>query len=201
MPIKYTNQLITNDVVPVNAPVTDDIRLSEALSRLQGQFNHSSLFGWYDYSDLATQTTPISVTGTVQTKITCDGLGGIAPQNYPISGITDVYNTTSQQFDFSDLSLGDTVNIDFDLYVTTSAPSQEFTIGVSAAIGGAFPFEKVASPFFKKTAGLKHVTGTIKIKMFNASTRDNPAELFIISDDDCTVEVVGWNVEVIRPNT
>jgi hypothetical protein len=73
--------------------------------------------GWADYNDTATTGSPIAVTA-VPAVLTNDGLGVNTNTAYlPIggNGITQLWNTSSNGFDFSDLNVGDMLEIRMDI--------------------------------------------------------------------------------------
>ena len=79
---------------------------------------NASKNGFIDYNDAATAVTPIALSANTWTTLTNDGLGAFTNKNYPPSGVTELYNTTSQEIDFSELDLGDAVFIRNDFTVT-----------------------------------------------------------------------------------
>jgi hypothetical protein len=155
--------------------------------------------GLFDYNDLATSTTPISVTGgTGFVTITNDGLGSFTNKTYKPFGFSDIWNTSTNQFDWSDLSLGDMVDIRIDLEVTTTSPNQEVEVDLFLAFGDVSEY---SIPFFKgsfKNADTHDINRFNGIYMGDSTTLSNPAEFMIASDDDCTVLVRGWYVKVIK---
>lgn len=152
--------------------------------------------GFFDYNDLATATTPISVTGGVETKLTNDGAGPQTIKTYAPVGVTDIWDEVNDDFDFSELSNGDMIDIRVDLEVTTSVINQEFSVDMNAGIGG-FPY---VIPLIKaefKTAGAQQVSSFRGFYIGDDNTRLNPAEIVINSASDCDVKINGWYCKIL----
>lgn len=153
--------------------------------------------GFADYNDAATGTTPINVPGTLtDVDITNDELGSFTNKGFLPTGVTDVYDATTNQFDWSELKLGDMVDIRLDLDVTTSSPNQLVEIDLVVAVGGSqysIPF--VDNAF--KSAGAQRVNRYNGIYLGDTNTLNNPAKFVIRSDDTATVRVNGWYVKVL----
>lgn len=153
--------------------------------------------GVYDYNDLATETTPINVPATeTYVDLTNDALGSFTNKDYPLPGVTDIWDATNQRFDFSQLSLGDKVDIRLDLSVTTTVPNQDIDVVLVVADGEAGEYE---IPFINssyKTAKAHDLNRFNGIYMGDLNTRDNYAKFKIKSDDVATVVVRGWYITV-----
>lgn len=156
--------------------------------------------GYFDYNDLATQTTPISVPSNTQTLLTNDTLGANTDETQPPFGVTTVWNAgTANFFDFQQLSIGDTVDIRIHLKTTTSANNQLYHIDMKAGIGSATEFENRIFSAYVKTSAVDEQTFVTTFYVGNADIRDYPAQLFITSvGNTATVEVIGWFVRVFR---
>ncbi len=157
------------------------------------------LQGIYDYNDLATATTPIAIPNTgAYVYIPNDGQGAFTNKTYALPGIADIWDVANQQFDFSNLSLGDTIDIRLDMVVTTTAPTQEIDVDLEMAIGspgGAYDID-----FYRnivKSAGAYDVNRWTSVYMGNEDTLNYPAKLKVRSDDTASAVVRGWYVRVL----
>ena len=155
--------------------------------------------GFFDYNDLATATTPINVTGGAGfVVITNDELGANTTKTYKPASVTDVWKAVTSQFDFTELSLGDMVDIRFDLEITTTSPNQDLELQMFFGVGDPSEYE---IPIF---SGSIKSTGSHEINRYNGFymgdtlTKDNPAELRLSSPDNCSVVVRGWYVKIIK---
>ena len=81
----------------------------------------SSKGGFIDYNDTATSITPITLPADTWTTITNDGLGVFSNDTYRPDGVTELYDVSTDQVDFSELALGDTVFIRNDFVVTPNS--------------------------------------------------------------------------------
>ena len=153
--------------------------------------------GLFDYNDLATASTPLVHTGGVDTVLTNDGAGSFTNKLYPPSGVTDVWIAIDDEFDWSQLKLGDKVDIRLDIDVTTSSVNQEIEIDLELAQGGSsyrIPFAHL----FYKSAGSKKVGAFMGIYIGDTNTLNNKGQFIFTSDDDATIIVNGWFCKVIR---
>jgi hypothetical protein len=153
-----------------------------------------SLFGgWANYQDLATQTTLFDVTGGAPSvKIPNDGAGAFTFEDFLPVGVSQLYNTTTEQIDLTGLKVGDMFGLRFDLEVTTSSNSQEVEISAVFAIGSPSEFTAIIAQGSKKLAGTVRFFREVSFAAFNDDFKDFPAELKISSDDDCTLKVNGY---------
>lgn len=153
--------------------------------------------GLIDYNDLATQTTPINIpSGLVNVDIPNDGLGSFTNKNFRPKGVSEVWDVGNNVFDWSDLSLGDMVDIRLDLSVTTTSPNQTVIVELVLAIGG---FE-YAIPFVQanvKTTGTYPVNRYNGVYMGDENTLFNGAKFRIRSDAAATMVVNGWYCKLL----
>lgn len=152
--------------------------------------------GWFDYNDLTTQTTPIAyTTGTI--PITNDGLGQYSQSNYKPVGVTKLWNTSTNQFDFSELKIGDRLELRIDVIVTTTTSNQDVNLKLTFDIGG-FPYDLNIITESYKLAGTYNITHATLFYIGNEGTRDNPAELRFTSDDNASILVNGFYITLER---
>jgi hypothetical protein len=201
-----TNELVTkiNDLeAEAQVNVQSDWNENDILADAYIQNKPTQLFaslGYFDYNDLTTQTTPISVPSNTQTLLTNDTLGANTDETQPPFGVTSVWNAgTANLFNFQQLSIGDTVDIRIHLKTTTSANNQLYHIDMKAGIGSASEFENRIFSAYVKTSAVDEQTFITTFYVGNADIRDYPAQLFITSvGNTATVKVVGWFVRVFR---
>ena len=153
--------------------------------------------GILDYNDAGTTTTPIVVSAATPTILTNDELGAFTNKAYLPTGVTDVWLAGTDTFDWSELKLGDMIDIRLDVDVITTLNNTEAKIDLILAIGG-FSY---AIPWMLETN--YKTSGTHKVNVYNGvyigdtNTLDNGARFEITSDNACTVIVNGWYVKVI----
>lgn len=145
-------------------------------------------FGWYNYQDTATSGTPIAVTGGVNTELTNNAAGSATSTTYGVTGVSTVWNTGTNRFNFTSLNPGDFVNLRVTVVVTTTAANQEVTLKFNGGIGGT-PFTLNIADVQFKTAGAHQISADTMVAMYNTNTTNNPASISILSDDNCTVVV------------
>lgn len=173
---------------------------SSIRNSLNSMFNDVYGFmGWFDYNDSATATTPIAVPGTsTYVYLTNNGLGAFTNKSYKPDGIEDIFNTSTNSFDFSSLSLGDTVDIRLDISVTTSTANQTVDVDLEMASGSGANYDILFAKTQFKTAGEQPINRFNGVYMGDSNTKDFPARFKIRSDAAATVVVNGWYCRVIR---
>lgn len=154
--------------------------------------------GFADYSDAATSTTPISVPQGVPTVLTNDAAGPFTNTSHLPAGVTRVWNGATNQFDWSELSIGDTVDIRLDGTVVTTTPNQTFLITLVAGIGSGSEYSIPFAGAVTKSVGSVPASRFNGIYIGNSETKDFPAELRITSDAAATVVVNGWYCRIIK---
>ena len=154
--------------------------------------------GFFDYADLATQTIPISFVAGVDKKLTNDALGATTNKNYPPYGITDVWSTSTNECNFSQLSLGDAVGIRFDVTATTTSANQVISGYIKLGVGTASEYQLQIFSENIKTSGANNRVFYTKLYIGSEDIRTAPAEFYILSDNNGTVKVNGWYFQIER---
>lgn len=153
--------------------------------------------GFLNYNDSATATTPISITGGGGfTTLTNDALGSLTNTSYPPTGITNIWDSVTNSFDFSELSFGDMVEIRFDAELTTTVVNTEIIVELFLGTGvGSYTIPFITANNYK-TAGTYKLNRYNGIYIVDSNTRDNPAYFKLSSDQNCTVKVNGWYCKI-----
>lgn len=155
--------------------------------------------GFLDYNDSSTTGTPIIVSADTPTILTNDGLGPFTNKDYKPIGIIDVWSAGSDTFNWSELKLGDMVDIRLDLDLITTLNNTEVRIDLVLAVGGSGEYRiPWVSDSNYKTQGTHNINTYNGIYMGDINTLDNPARFEIVSDTNCTVVVNGWYVKIIK---
>ena len=154
--------------------------------------------GLFDYNDAATTTTPIVVTAAGSPVVlTNDELGSFTNKLFPPVGVTDVWLAGTDVFDWSELKLGDMVDIRLDIEVTTSSVNTEVFVDLHLGTGGsAYTVRWVDETNFKAT-GVHEIVVYNGIYIGDLNTLDNGGQFKITTDKDCTVIVHGWYCKLL----
>ena len=151
--------------------------------------------GWANY--INGDLTPITVPANVETKLTLDTTNGKVINNYLPFGVTDLWNSQTSQFDFSQLKVGDMVDIRVDGSLTNSGINESFELNLVAGIGTSKEFT------LPMASGVRFISGTSIISRYNgifignAKIKNNPAELRIISSSAASGFLVDIYVKVL----
>ena len=159
---------------------------------------YASKIGFVDYNDLNTATTAITHNGSEgYKKLTNDTLGDYTQTAYLPIGMTTLWDSVNNQLDFTELTLGTTVDIRVDILITTTANNQDVNLKFRLAIGG-FPYDLAFHHMSPKAAGTYSIVRYIGIYMGDSNTLDNPAEIMIDTDASATIVVNGWYCKIVK---
>lgn len=147
--------------------------------------------GVVDYNDTATTATPITLTAATPAKLTNDKLGSFTNTTYLPDTVTDLWDTTAQRLDFTELALGDKVLMRIDVSVVTASPDTDIIMSLDLAIGGT-PYSLTVLRNSFKSSGTYPIVAVFPIYMGDTNTKSNPGEIIMEADKNSTVIVNGW---------
>ena len=156
--------------------------------------------GFIYYNDSTTSSTPITVTANTWTDITNDGAGAFTNKNYKPFGVSELMETSTGYFDFTELELGDTVFIRNDFTITPSInnPKVEFRY-VLGASGSQYPLESSLTSL-RSGSGIQYRNSlrVDEIYIGDTNIKNNPAKLQIKLDSDATLVNAGTVLSVVK---
>lgn len=147
--------------------------------------------GVVDYNDLATQSTPLVLVSDTIKIITNDMLGPSTNRALLPEGVTDIWDSSNNQFDWADLKIGDWITIRIDLEITTSSPNTQVHTDMILSVGDLNYAININTSFFK-SSGVHSIFGYTMLYMGDLTTLNNPARLEIVADGASTLIVNGW---------
>lgn len=151
--------------------------------------------GFANYHDVGTGSSAISLaTPGTWYQLTNDAAGANSIDTYLPEGVTSLWDEVNDQLDFTELSLGDQVDIRIDLSITTSSANQEVDLRLVMGVGDMSTYNLNIGHISYKTAGTYSLIVHANVYMGNTLTRDNPAEIEIKSDATATVVVNGFYI-------
>lgn len=157
--------------------------------------------GWWDYADVTTQTTPIALT-TPGTKydLTNDGAGVNSQDGFAIPNGTDIWNVGTNRLDFTNLSVGDTVELRMDITYTTTSANTAVSVEFEFATGTGSAFPIIILPQLNiKSASTTQIVHSRGFYIGSEAVRANPAKIRAVADTaGSSVKVNGWYIRVIR---
>lgn len=182
---------------PATNAVYDLVTTIKAYLQTDGGDNFSG--GWADYNDNATSGTPLSVTGGgAAVALTNDTLGTFTNTSNLPDGVTSLWNPSTNKFVWTDLKIGDMVDIRLDITITTASSNTSVNVLLHlGAGGGAYTIPFIQEHNFK-TSGTHQITRFNSIYMGDSNTLNNGGQFKITADANCTVTVNGWYVRCIR---
>ena len=151
--------------------------------------------GHYDYNHGGSSQ---SLTSGGWVQLLNDGTGIYTDETQKPTGDGIRYNVSTGQFDFSELKIGDVVELRFDVTYTTTVANTEIDARMNMAIGHANNYQiPIRATLNYKTLGVQApLKSSIKISMDNQFTIDYPAQVEVFCENNMSVVVTGWKVFV-----
>lgn len=190
------SSLVPNKMVVVNEAGTSLI-LQDQPAQPEQLLNS---VGYFDYNDLITQTFPLSAVANTPLKLTNDTNGANTSTSENPYGVSYVWDNTSNAFNFSELSVGDTIDIRIHIHVTTTTSNQKVILSSKLGIGSASEFTNSIYENQFKSSGLHEVSVVAPFYMGSNDIIDSPAELYLTTDASASVKVEGWYIRILRKN-
>lgn len=157
---------------------------------------YRSKIGWFDYNDSGTPQQHSGSGGFI--KLTNDTLGQFTKRGFAPIGVSDVWNPVTNQFDFTELAVGDMIDIRFDMEMTTTSNNQEIYLQMAIGIGSSSPHELPFGQSIIKSATSGRFVRPINIYIGSDQTRDYPSEIQVDSDGTLPMIIRGWYVKITR---
>jgi len=152
--------------------------------------------GYAIYEDSRVTTTTLAA--GVFTVIPNDALGTNTTNAYLPLGVTNLWNAGTSSFDFSELAVGDAVEMRIIVQPTTTSNNTEIELDLFLGSGGAqykVPFITTQNFQF---AGLFEATRYTSFPIRDEDTRTSPAQFKAIADKNCTLQTDDFFVKVTR---
>ena len=152
--------------------------------------------GYALYEDSRVTTTTLAA--DVLTIIPNDALGTNTTNAYLPLGVTNLWNPGTSSFDFSELAVGDAVEMRIIVQPTTASNNTEIELDLFLGSGGAqykVPFITTQNFQF---AGLFEATRYTSFPIRDEDTRTSPAQFKAIADKNCTLQTDDFFVKVTR---
>lgn len=148
-----------------------------------------------DYNDSGQE---VAFVGGTPIKVPCDAAGVFTRTEFLPTGVS-LYDSTDEEFDFSQLSIGDAVAIRLDILPELDGNNQTIWADLVLAAGTASEFKL---PFITgqtyKTLGIKEALRFNEVYIGSADVRDNPSYFEFYSDGGGTLRVNGFYVRVLK---
>lgn len=169
------------------------------LSKMGRRYGQGVIMGVADYADSASESTPVSLIDSA-TDLTNDGLGAASDVSSWFDDIGEIFDTSTGEFDFSQLNIGDSFDIRFNCTSVAAGLNTQLAFSLDMAIGGATPYSiSFGNPVYL-LAGSFQFTSTISVYIRDANTRDNPAKFRCLSSSATgdAISNIGWFVRCFR---
>jgi len=152
-------------------------------------------FGYFDLENSAGNQNLASNTPQL---IVNDSLGAGTNFDKKPYGITSIYDEETNEFNFSQLKIGDSVLIRLDYTITTTNSNQNHHFDLQLAVGSTSETERRIFEKIQKTAGTGSQWLVIPITIDSQDIIQNPAKLLITSDGTATFKCNAYKVEILQ---
>ena len=148
--------------------------------------------GFWTYQDAATAGTPIALTvASTWYDLTNDGAGSGTSSTYKLSDASHVWDTAADRFVFTDLSLGDTVDVALDVDVITGGVNTAISLKHELGLSPGTPVSRVVVDHKNfKTAATHNVVLHFMLFIDSTNILDNPGRLQMRADATGTTVIV-----------
>ncbi len=150
-----------------------------------GSFKTAHGHGSEIYFDVATTGSPVAMTvADTPYGIPNDGVGSGTDVTYKLPSATNMWNTSTGQFEFATAGavLGDTVDFEIDIDIVNSAVNGDFIVSMELAIGGASPITHQVAQDIYKAAGTYTASHSFSLLISTADILNFPARFVVQSD-------------------
>lgn len=152
--------------------------------------------GWGSYFN--GDQAPINIPAGVETKLTLTTTGGSESEEYLPLGVSGLWNSTTSQFDFSSLEVGDMVDLRVDGSLTNSGFNESFVLNLQVGIGSPGEF---TLPF---ASGNRLFAGTAAVSRYNGvfigseNAKNFPSELRVQTTDVASGFLIDIYIKVLK---
>lgn len=152
--------------------------------------------GWADYNNAGSS---IAVTAGVWTTLTNDGAGPYTNTDYLPPGVSQLLNTASGAIDFSDLALGDEIEIRQDVTVNPSINGAQVEIRIQLGTGAATYYLTHSTAVLNQGGGIDYdLIQFLRVYVGDTNTQANPGIVQIRCTEDAIVTNKGSYITAKR---
>lgn len=181
-------------IPPFGSPTTAGVRNNFAAAKEEIEALQTAN-GFADYN---AATTPIAVPSGVWTKLLNNGSGPLTKTDALPSGVTELWNTTTSQFNFTELPLNSMVDARYDITVTTTSANQTLELAVKLGIGSPSEYQSQRLIQQFKTAGTYNIVAFGSSYIGSNDIKNNPGEVLVKSDASATIVVGGFFIRAFK---
>lgn len=162
-----------------------------------GNWRFVNTHGWEDYNDSGSSQ---SLTNGSWVDLTNDGAGSFTNTTYRLPGYNAIWDTATDQFDWSGagLTLGDTVDLRVDVLATTTSTNDTMAVRLDMAEGSGneYSLELMRQEF--DSAGTYQMVRFYSVYMGDTNTLNFPAKVSMFTNSTGNSVVVnGWFARVL----
>jgi hypothetical protein len=152
--------------------------------------------GWAVYEDSRVST--LTLTADTLTVLPNNALGSNTTNAYLPLGVTNLWNAGTSSFDFTELAVGDAVELRILVQPTTASNNTQIELDLYLGSGvNQYKVPFITTQNFQ-FSGLFEATRYTSFPIRNEDTRTSPAQFKVIANKDCTMQTDDFLVKVTR---
>ena len=153
--------------------------------------------GWAVYEDSRVST--LTLTADTLTVLPNNALGSNTTNAYLPLGVTNLWNAGTSSFDFTELAVGDAVELRILVQPTTASNNTQIELDLYLGSGvNQYKVPFITTQNFQ-FSGLFEATRYTSFPIRNEDTRTSPAQFKVIANKDCTMQTDDFLVKVTLP--
>jgi hypothetical protein len=151
---------------------------------------------WFNANDVGTASSPITHSAGSSTTFLTNDAAGSETTYYNPDLLPNIWNSSTNKFDFSSLKIGDTIEFRIDVSIANAA-AQEINLLISTAEGTATPRDRnVNHTYFKTASTGDQITAMYRLYIDDDDVRTGGARFRLTSIAATTIVVNGWFYQI-----
>lgn len=161
-------------------------------------FRQPTIVGWYNY-DHDGASVALTLASTYYDLIN-DTTGVQTNIDFALPNVDNVWNSSTNRFDWTGLDIGDTLDVRVDVVVTTTTANTAIDVVLELATDSGTPIDlPIIAQRDVKTAGTYQLTFNIPFFIGSTLVKNNPSRLKARADKTgATVAINGWYIKVAK---
>ena len=180
----------------VTCGVSTGAALASTINQIKTLAERCTKTYWFNASDTATAATPITHGAGATTTFLTNNAAGATTTSYNPDLEATLWKPATNEFDFSSLKIGDTIEFRIDVVIANAA-AQEINLVMDLAEGTDTPYSlNVNHTYFKTASSGDQVTAMFRVYIGNEITRTGTARFRLTSVAATTIVVNGWFYQI-----
>jgi hypothetical protein len=183
-------------IADIACGVVSGAQMAATINAIKDLAESSTQTYWFNASDVGTTASPITHGAGSSTTFLTNDAAGSTSEAYNPNSKTNIWNASTNKFDFSSLKIGDTVEFRIDIDIANAA-AQEINLVMDLAEGTSTPYSlNVNHTYFKTASAGDRITAMFRVFIGNEETRTGTGRFRLTSITATTIVVNGWFYQI-----